>query len=128
MHVAAVVRLLAMHRTAVAEEELVGIGVDADVVDHQHAGVFQPHPDETGQIEHRMAAAFAGLEEPRILGVGVEKTFDEFATHFIGVLADQGADGGDDAAAFGAEFFHGVDGGFHNAGQRALGSVRNRPR
>ena len=36
------------------------------------------------------------------------------------MLVDQGADGGDDAAAFGAEFLHGRDGGFHNSGQRAF--------
>ncbi len=48
------------------------------------------------------------------------KALDEFAADFVGVLADQRADGGDDAAAVGAEFFHRVDGGFQHAGQRAL--------
>jgi len=44
-------------RAAVAVEALVGIGVDADIVDHQHAGIFQPHPDEAGEVEHRMTRA-----------------------------------------------------------------------
>ena len=52
--------------------------------------------------------------------VGIQKPLDEFAADFIGVLADQRADGGDDAGAVGAEFLHRVDGGFQHAGQRAL--------
>src|SRR5947209_17246743 len=54
VHVPAIVRLAAMHRAAVAVEALVGIGVDADIVDHQYPGIFQPHPDESGEIEHRV--------------------------------------------------------------------------
>ena len=120
MNVPAVVRLLAMHRAAVAVKALVGIGVDADVVDHEHAGSFEPHPDEAGEVEHRMALARRGNEEQPVLRIGLDEAFDEFAADFVGVLADQGADGGDDAAAFGAELFHRVDRGFQNAGQRAL--------
>ena len=55
-----------------------------------------------------------------LLGVGIQKTFDEFAADFVGVLADQGADRRHHAAAVGAEFFHRVHGGFDDAGQRAL--------
>src|SRR5947209_6623910 len=62
MHVPSVIRLLAMHRAAVAVEALVGIGVDADVVDHQDAGAFQPHPDKAAEVEHRMAVARRGNE------------------------------------------------------------------
>ena len=53
-------------------------------------------------------------------GVCIQKTFDEFAADFIGVLADQRADGRDDAGAVGAEFLHRVDSGFQHTGQRAL--------
>src|SRR5882762_4286696 len=116
----AVVRLGQMHRAAVAEAALVGIGIDADVVDHQDPGVFEPHPDKTGEIEHRMALARRGNEERGILRVSLDEPLDEFAAHFVRVLADQGTDGGEDAAAFGAEFFHRLDRGFHDAGQRAL--------
>src|ERR1700731_1929436 len=49
MNVAAIIRLLAMHRATVAEEALIGIGIDADVVDDGYPGVFQPHPDEAGE-------------------------------------------------------------------------------
>ena len=63
-----------------------------------------------------MAVALRGNEERGILRIGLYKTLDEFAAHFVRVLADQGANRGDHAAAFGAELFHGVDGGFHNAG------------
>src|SRR4029078_5150749 len=120
--VPAVVALLAMHGTAVAVEALVGIGIDAEVVDHQHTGIFQPHPDEAGKIEHRMSRSVRRNEESGIVGVGIEKAFDEFAADLIGVLADQGADRRDDAAARGAEFFHRVHRGFDHAGQRALPS------
>ena len=60
------------------------------------------------------------MKNTRVLGVGIQEALDEFAADFVGVLADQRADGGDDAAAVGAEFFHRVDGGFQHAGQRAL--------
>src|ERR1700722_1921150 len=120
VHVPAVVRFLAMHRATVAVKTLVGIGIDADVVDHQHARILQPHPDKAGEIEHRMACAFSGDEEQRVLRVSLDEPLDEFAADFIGVLSDQGTDGGDDAGAFGAEFLHRLDRRFHNAGQRAL--------
>src|SRR5438445_7949786 len=110
MNVTAVVRLAPMHRAAGAVAALVGIGINADVVDHQDAGVFEPHPDESGKIEHRMAVALRGNEERGILRIGLYKTLDEFAADFVRVLADQGANRGDHAAAFGAELFHGVDG------------------
>ena len=91
------------------------------IVDHQHAGIFQPHPDEAGEVEHRMALALAeGMKNTALLGIGIEEALDEFAADFVGVLADQGADRGDDAAAVGAELFHRVDGGFQDAGQRAF--------
>src|SRR6266404_9978308 len=95
MNVAAVVRLAPMHRAAIAVAALVGIGIDADVVDHQDAGVFEPHPDKTGEIEHRMALARRGNEEHRILRIGLDEPLDEFAAHVITVLADQRADGGE---------------------------------
>ena len=60
------------------------------------------------------------MKNTALLGIGIEEAFDEFAADFVGVLADQRADRGDDAAALGAEFFHRVDGGFQHAGQRAL--------
>src|SRR5712692_3285883 len=49
-----------------------------------------------------------------------------FAADFVRVLANQRSDRGDHAAAFGAELFHGIDGGFHNAGQRAFPPRMNR--
>src|SRR6266481_2230238 len=103
MNVPAVVRLAPMHRAAVAVAALVGIGIDADVVDHQDAGVFQPHPDESRKVEHRMVLALRGNEKHGVLRIGIHKTLDEFAADFVGVLADQGADGGDHAAAFRSE-------------------------
>src|SRR6266481_52281 len=103
MNVPAVIRLLPVHRAPVAIKTLVGIGIDADVVDHQHAGVFQPHPDQSRKVEHRMALALRGNEEHGVLRIGVHETLDEFAADFVGVLADQGADRGDHAAAFRSE-------------------------
>ena len=72
-----------------------------------------------------MALARRGDEEQGILRVSLHESLDEFGAHFIAVLADQGADGGEDAAAFGAEFFHRLDRGLHDAGQRALPSRMN---
>src|SRR6266581_4880318 len=59
-------------------------------------------------------AAIVRLAQMHRAAVAVE-AFDEFAAHFVTVLADQRADGGDDAAWFGAELFHRLDGGFQNA-------------
>src|SRR5579862_9128787 len=89
VNVAAVVGLLAMHRTAVAEKTLVGIGVDPGVIDEKHAGVFQPLADIAGQIEHGMAVARSGYEIARVLRVGLDKPLDKFVADFVGGLADQ---------------------------------------
>src|SRR5215468_9184368 len=74
MNVAAIVRLVAMHRAAVAVETRVGVGVDTEIVDHQHAGIFQPHADEAGEIEHRVAIALCGNEEHRVIGIMLDET------------------------------------------------------
>src|SRR6266478_6792655 len=74
VNMTAIVRLAQVRRAAVAVEALVGIGIDADVVDHQHAGVFEPHPDEAGQIEHRVALARRGNEEQGIFRIGLKAT------------------------------------------------------
>src|ERR1700687_3817046 len=79
MNIPPVIGLFAMHRASVAVKTLVGIGIDAGVVDHQHAGVFQPHPDETGEIEHCMALARGGNEKHRMLGIRLDEALDEFA-------------------------------------------------
>ena len=70
--VPAVVRLLAMHRAAIAEEALVGVGVETKVVDHQDAGGLQPRPDEAGEVEHRMAGTICGNEIRGVAGIVVE--------------------------------------------------------
>jgi len=51
VNVAAVIRFLAMHGAAVAEKAFVGIGVDAGVVDHEHAGIFESPADKAGEID-----------------------------------------------------------------------------
>ena len=89
MNVAAVISLLAMHGTAVAEKTLVGISIDPGVVNEQHAGMFEPPADEAGQVEHRVACARGGQEVERIRCIGFHKPFDEFATYFVGFLSDQ---------------------------------------
>src|SRR3954464_957608 len=98
-----------MHRASVTVEALVGIGVEADVVDHEHARVLKPHPYVAGEIEHRVTGALAGQEETDVLGIRIEEALDEFAAYLVGGLADQWADRGDDAAAVGAEFLHRID-------------------
>src|SRR5882724_1305223 len=120
VNVAAVVRLLAMHGAAVAVEALVGIGIDAEIVDHQDAGVFEPHPDEAGEIEHGVSFARGGKEEHRVVGVLLDEAFDELRADLVARLADQGTDGGHDAASLSAELFHGVDGRLQDPGQRAF--------
>jgi len=91
----------------------------AEIVDHQHAGIFPPHPDEAREIEHGMAVALAGQEEQRVLRIGVdERSTTSWPLHSS--AGDQRADGGDHAAPVSAELFHGVDGRFQDAGQRAL--------
>src|SRR5579863_6410607 len=103
VNVAAVVRLLAMHRASVAETARIGIGVDADVVDDEHAGIFEPLADEAGEVDHRMAFARGGKEEQGVLRINLQKPFDEFVADFVGVLADQGTDRGDDVGALCAQ-------------------------
>src|SRR5258707_15598633 len=95
MNVPAVIRLLPVHRAPVAIKTLVGIGIDAGVVDHQHAGIFEPGPDEAGEIEHRMALAAGGNEEQRVLRIVLHEALDEFAADFVRMLSDQGTDGAD---------------------------------
>src|SRR6185437_2005816 len=120
MDVTAIVRLVPMHRAAVAVEARVGIGVDADIVNHQHPGILEPHPDKAGEIEHGVVLARRGNEVQCILRIGRDESLDEFAAYLIAVLADQRPDRRNDAAWFGAECFHRRDGGFQNACQRAL--------
>src|SRR6185437_5367197 len=84
------------------------------------AGDLEPAPDVAGEVEHRMARSYRRQEEQTVFGIGIDKTLDEFAADFIARLADQRTDRGDDAAALGAELFHRRDGGFQDAGQRAL--------
>src|SRR5262245_56467901 len=86
MNVAAVIRLVAMDRAAVAIEALVGIGVDAEIVDHQDAGVFEPHPDEAGEVEHRVSLARGGKEEHRVVGVRLDEALDEFGADLVARL------------------------------------------
>src|SRR5438105_14825259 len=86
VHMAAIIRLFAMHRAAVAVKALVGIGIGADVIDHQDAGVLEPHPDEAGEVEHRMALARRWQEEHGIVGLGVDKTLDEFCADLVALL------------------------------------------
>src|SRR5271156_5890703 len=119
VNVAAIVRFLAMHGAAVAEKAFVGIGVDAGVVDHEHAGIFEPPADETGEIEHRMPFARCWQEVEGILRVRLHKPVDEFAADFIGWLADQGTDRRHDVGPFGAKLLHRLYGGFDNSRQRA---------
>src|SRR5258707_10398544 len=71
VNVAAVVRLVAMDGAAVVVATLVGIGGDIEIVDHQGAGGFEPHPDEGGEIEHRMVVAGGGEEGQRVVGGGL---------------------------------------------------------
>src|SRR5579859_634521 len=127
MDVPAIIRLLAMHGAAVTEAALVGIGVDAEIIDHQDAGLFQPHADESGEIEHCMSIALTWQEEHCVPGIGPDETFDEFGADLIARLADQGADSGNHAASFRTELFHCLDGRFQDAGQRALPAGMRRP-
>src|SRR5712671_1515855 len=83
MNVAAVIRLLPVHRAEVAIKTLVGIGIDADVVDHQDAGVFEPHPDQSHKVEHRMSLTLGGNEKHGVLRIGLDKAFDEFAADLV---------------------------------------------
>src|SRR5690242_15218270 len=109
-----------MHGPAVAVAALIRIGIDAEIVDHDNAGVFQPHPDEAWKIEHRMAVALARKEEQCVVGIGVDEALDELSADLIARLSDQGSDCRDHAVAFGSELFHGVDGRLQDAGERAL--------
>ena len=45
------------HRMYGIAEGFVGIGIDAGVVDHKHAGIFESPADKAGEIEHRMPFA-----------------------------------------------------------------------
>src|SRR5579871_432277 len=96
---AAVVRLLAVNGAAIAIEALVRISVDAEIVDHQDAGISQPRPDEAGEIEHRVSVALRWNEIHRVVCVGIEETLDEFTADLIALLADQGTDRRDHAVA-----------------------------
>src|SRR3954452_23625811 len=87
--VAAVVRLLAMNRAAIAEEALVGIGVETEIVDHQNAGGFQSLPDQSGEIEHGVAFAQRWHEEHCVVRVRLDEARHELVADLVAVLADQ---------------------------------------
>src|SRR5262245_22556633 len=108
-----------MHRSAITVKALIRIGIDAEIVDHQDAGVLKPPPDEACEIEHRMSIAVCGNKERSIGTVGIEKSLHELAPYLIAVLPDQRPDRRDRAATLCAEFFHRIDSGFQNAVQRA---------
>src|SRR3954451_25278169 len=98
-----VIRLIAVYETPIAVEAVIGVCVQADIVDHQHAGVFQSHADESGEIEHRVAVARRWNKEQRVLGIDRDEAIHETGPKFIGVLPHQWADRRDDARSFGAE-------------------------
>ncbi len=89
---ASVIRLVPMHRPAIAEQVAVGIGVDAGVIDNGNAGALQPHPDEAAEIEHGMTGAGRGNEEPGEASIGLREALDEFGPDLIAWLADQRTD------------------------------------
>jgi len=99
----AVIALLAMQRAAVAVKTIVGIGVDVKIVDHQHAGTFQPQPNKAGKVEHGVSIAARRQEERRMAGIGIEEALLELATDLVALLTDHGADCHHHAAALGAE-------------------------
>src|SRR5579872_955745 len=120
VNMAAVIGLRPMHRAAIAEEALVGIGVDAEVIDYKHAGIFKPLADQSGQIEHRVAFAPGWNEKDGIVGVVLNKAFDEFVADLVGVLADQRPDRRNDVGALRAKLLHRADGGLDDSGERAF--------
>src|ERR1700732_4378705 len=84
------------------------------------AAIVRILAEEAVEIEHRVALACGGKEEQGVLRVLLHKPLDEFIADFIRGLADQRADRSDNAGAFGARLFHGLDRGFDNSSQRAL--------
>ena len=93
----AVVRLLAVGRAAVAEEpRLVGVGVEAAVLETDDAGARRALADIAVQIEHRARRIDARDEEARRLGIGGRVGLDEFGADLVGGLRDAGAERGAD--------------------------------
>src|SRR6185437_15054231 len=78
--------------------------------------------DIAGQIEAIMPLPVSGHEKTPVLCPQFQKAVAEIGAHFIILLADRGANGGADAHPQGAQLFHGLQGGFQHATQRAFPS------
>ena len=116
---AAVVGLAAMGRPAIGEEALlVGIGAKAGVRG-EDAGGEQSRHDEAGKVEHGVALPFGGLEEARIVRVGLLEGLDQLAGRPRSSPARSSDRGPRRSVALGAELLHGDDRRFEDAGKRA---------
>ena len=120
-HQAAVVGLLAMRGAPVAEEaRLVGVGVEAEVLEAGDSGPRGALGDIGVEIEHRPPGVDASGEETvRTLVVGFESG-DEFRADLVRRLGDAGAERRADPIDPRPERGHRGDRRFDDAAERAL--------
>src|SRR5688500_10143304 len=79
-----ILRLVAMGGATVAEEPfLIGIGAQGEIDHPAHSECTEPRRNIARQIEHPMAGAARGLEEPSVGRVQIDEAIVEFRPHFI---------------------------------------------
>src|SRR5271168_5589082 len=99
-----VVRLPPVRRATIAEEAgLVGVRIEAGILEIADARARGACGDIAVQIEHRATLLDARDEEPRPVGVRRGESGDEFGADFVRSLRDTGPEGGANARANGAQ-------------------------
>src|ERR1700733_10914308 len=112
----AVVRLLSMRRSAIAKEApLVGVGVEAKILEASDACACGALRNVGVEVEHRVAWPAARGEVARCVVARAFEGGDEFWANPVGFLADAGSERGDNVAALGAKPLHRCNGRFHHS-------------
>src|ERR1700722_10359155 len=108
-----------MGGSAIAEEAaLVGVGVEAKILEASDPRALGAFGDISVEVEHRMACPQAGGEVARRVFACAVEGGDELWTNFIGSVADARAKRGDDVAASGPKPLHRLHGRFDDSRQR----------
>src|SRR5271154_6735422 len=110
-----------MGGSAIAEEAaLVGVGVEAKILEASDPRARGAFGDISVEVEHRMACPSARGEVARGVVARALEGGDELWTNLVGIVADARAKRGDDAAALGAKPLHRRHGRFDYPRQRAF--------
>src|SRR5580704_9408057 len=118
---AAIVRLLAMGGAAIAEEPaLVGVGVEAKILEASNPRARSAFGNISVEVEHRMICFVARSEVARRVVARAFEGGDELWANLVEIAGDAGSKRGDDVAALGAKPLHRRHGRFDDPSQRAF--------